>query len=104
MVSFSRLLPKVVLPQMYHFMREGCEHLIRFPGGKVGWIKRNLIGYFFRVCSIYEALPGEEAESALMPLHCYQARRQTAGKEFPVEEIICGSQTCICLCCWIVHN
>src|SRR5659263_608668 len=34
MVSFSRLLPEVVLPQMYHFMREGCEHLIRFPGGK----------------------------------------------------------------------
>jgi hypothetical protein len=104
MVSFSRLLPEVVLPQMYHFMREGCEHLIRFPGGKVGWIKRDLIGYFFWVSSIYEALPGEEAESALMPLHCYQARRQTTGKEFPVEEIIGGSQTRICLCCWIIHK
>src|SRR5660397_50738 len=60
--------------------------------------------YPFRVCSIYEALPGEEAESAFMPLHCYQARRQTTGKEFPVKEIISGSQTRVCLCCWIFHK
>jgi hypothetical protein len=58
----------------------------------------------FGLVVIYEAFPGEEAESAFMPLHCYEARRQTTGKEFPVKEIIGGSQTCICLRCWIVHN
>src|SRR5436190_21258443 len=55
MVSLSRRLPIVMLPQVYHFMCKGRQYLMRFPGGKVGWIKSKLIGYFFWIRSLCKA-------------------------------------------------
>src|SRR6266851_7473840 len=77
MIALSRWFSKVVLPQVYHFVCEGRENLIWFPRGKVDWIKRDLVSYFFRVGSVGKALAGEVAESTFMSLHRYQARRQT---------------------------
>src|SRR5258706_15021523 len=81
MVSLSRLLPIVVLPQVYHFMCEGRENFIWFPRGKVDWIKRDLIGYFLWVRSICGALPGAETACAFMSLHRYQDRRQNGRQK-----------------------
>src|SRR5437879_3574326 len=39
-----------------------------------------------------------------MSLHRYQTRRQTTTEEFPVEEIIGGSQASVCLCRRIAHR
>src|SRR5712692_7463211 len=66
-------------------------------------VKRNLVGYFFRVIKTGEPFAGEVAISAFVPLHRYQAGRQATAKEFLVEEIIGSSQAGVCLRCRIVH-
>src|SRR3954454_1470579 len=44
-IPFSRRLPKVMLPQMGHFMGKGCKNLSRLSGCKVKRVESNLVGY-----------------------------------------------------------
>ena len=48
-VSLSRPLSEVVLPEMYHLMRQGGENLVRLSSSKVDGVKGNFIGNFFRI-------------------------------------------------------
>src|SRR5260370_26963723 len=66
-------------------------------------VQSNLVGYFSRIIKTGKSFAREVAVRTFMPLHGYQARRQTAAKEFSVEEIIGGSQAGVCLRCSIVH-
>src|SRR3954454_19949374 len=94
-IPFSRRLPKVMLPQMGHFMGEGCKHLLRLSGCKVQRVERNLVGYILRVGRIHKPLTAEKAIRPFVPLHGYKAGRQTPGKEFLIEEIVSAPQTVI---------
>src|SRR4051812_26435527 len=55
-IPFSWRLSKVMLPQMGHFMDEGCKHLLRLSGCKVKRVQRNLVGYILRVGRIRKPL------------------------------------------------
>ena len=48
-IGFSRRLTEVVLPEVYHFIGKGRKHMLQRSGGKVGRIKRYLIGDFLLV-------------------------------------------------------
>src|SRR4051812_39447620 len=94
-IPFSRRLSKVMLPQMGHFMGEGCKNLLRLSGCKVQRVESNLVGYILRVGRIHKPLTAEKAIRPFMPLHGYKAGRQTPGKEFLIEEIVSAPQTVI---------
>src|SRR4051812_48663157 len=94
-IPFPRRLPKVMLPQMGHFMGKGRKHLLRLSGCKVQRVQSNLIGYILRVGRIHKPLTAEKAIRPFMPLHGYKAGRQTPGKEFLIEEIVSAPQTVI---------
>src|SRR3954464_2513712 len=81
-IPFSRRLSKVMLPQMGHFMGEGCKNLLRLSGREVQRVERNLVRYILRVGRIHKPLTAEKAIRPFMPLHGYKAGRQTSGKEF----------------------
>src|SRR3954463_14294175 len=79
-IPFSRRLPKVMLPQMGHFMGEGCKNLLWLSGCKVKRVQSNLIGYILWVSRIHKTLTAEKAISPFVTLHGYKAGRQTPGK------------------------
>src|SRR3954452_4288705 len=81
-IPFPRRLSKVMLPQMGHFMGEGCKNLLRLSGREVQRVQRNLVGYVLRVDRIHKPLTTEKAIRPFMPLHGYKAGWQTPGKEF----------------------
>src|SRR3954469_17886326 len=81
-IPFSRRLPKVMLPQMGHFMGNGCKHLLRFSGREVQRVESNLVRYILRVGRIHKPLTAEKAIRPFVPLHGYKAGWQTPGKEF----------------------
>src|SRR3954469_21476704 len=95
MIPFSRRLSKVMLPQMGHFMGEGCKNLLRLSGCKVKRVQSNLVGYILRVGRVHKTLTAEKAIRPFMPLHGYKAGRQTPGKDFLIEKIVCAPQTVI---------
>src|SRR4051812_12787686 len=94
-IPFPRRLPKVMLPQMGHFMGEGCKNLLRLSGRKVERVERNFVGYVLRVGRIHKTLTAEKTIRPFVSLHGYKTRRQTSGKEFLVEKIVCVPQTVI---------
>src|SRR3954447_2500151 len=92
-IPFSWRLSKVMLPQMGHFMGEGCKNLLRLSGCKVKRVQSNLVGYILWVDRIHKTLTAEKAIRPFVPPHGYKAGWQTPGKEFLIEEIVCVSQT-----------
>src|SRR3954454_21172184 len=68
-IPFSRRLSKVMLPQMVHFMGEGCKNLLWLSGCKVKGVQSNLIGYILRVGRIHKTLTAEKAISPFVSLH-----------------------------------
>src|SRR3982751_256270 len=60
-IPFPRRLPKVMLPEMGHFMGEGCKNLLRLSGCEVQRVESNLIGYILRVGRIHKTLTAEKA-------------------------------------------
>src|SRR3954451_18819748 len=87
-IPFSRRLPKVMLPQMGHFMGEGCKNLLRFSGREVQRVESNLVRYILRVGRIHKTLTAEKAIRPFVSLHGYKAGRQAPGKEFLIEKIV----------------
>jgi hypothetical protein len=91
-VGFSRRRTKVVLPEMYHFMHKGREHLLRASGRKMRWIQCYFIGDFFLVCGVLEALSGKVAKRPLLALDGNETRRQCASEQLTIEMIVSRSQ------------
>src|SRR6266702_517943 len=68
MVALTRRLAIVVLPQMYHFMDQGCEYLDWFLSSKVDRVQCDLIGYVFWICNTCKPRTGEIAERSFVAL------------------------------------